>query len=86
MSIPPTPASAPSSDALDLSYEEAFSQLEEILSRLEGGDLPLEESLSLFEKGSALVAHCSRKLEEAELRVRQWAPGDQTSSFDGWQE
>jgi exodeoxyribonuclease VII small subunit len=85
MSASPLPPPPPSV-SLDLSYEEAFRQLEEILARLEGGDLPLEESLTLFEKGSALVTFCSRKLEEAELRVRQWAPGDQVSDFDGWPE
>jgi exodeoxyribonuclease VII small subunit len=84
-SIPQSEAAAAPLPA-DLSYEDAFSQLEETLGRLEAGDLPLEEALALFEKGSALVAHCSRKLEEADLRVRQWAPGDQTAPFDGWQE
>lgn len=82
MSVPPArPELSP-----DLSYEDAFAQLEEVLAGLESGDLPLEESLALFELGSALVTLCSAKLEEAELRVRQWAPGDQTSPFGGWQE
>ena len=54
--------------------------------RLEEGDLPLEESLSLFEQGLALAASCARKLDEAELRVRQWQPGDQTTLFEGWRE
>lgn len=69
-----------------LTYEQAFVQLEEILARLEEGDLPLEESLSLFEQGAALAAYCARKLDQAELRVRQWQPGDQTPAFDGWRE
>ena len=70
----------------DLSYEEAYQQLEKILQALESGDLPLEESLKLYELGAALASYCSRKLDEAELRVRQWQPGDQTSSLDDWQE
>lgn len=70
----------------NLSYEEAYQQLEKILQALEDGDLPLEESLKLYELGAALAAYCSRKLDEAELRVRQWQPGDQTSSLDDWQE
>ena len=70
----------------DLSYEEAYHQLEQILQALENGDLPLEESLKLYELGAALAAYCARKLDEAELRVRQWQPGDQTSSLDDWQE
>jgi exodeoxyribonuclease VII small subunit len=70
----------------DPSYEEAYQQLERILQALESGDLPLEESLKLYELGAALAAYCTRKLDEAELRVRQWQPGDQTSSLDDWQE
>jgi exodeoxyribonuclease VII small subunit len=70
----------------DLSYEEAYHQLEQILQALESGDLPLEESLKLYELGAALATYCARKLDEAELRVRQWQPGDQTSSLDDWQE
>jgi len=70
----------------DLSYEEAYQQLEKILQALEDGDLPLEESLKLYELGAALASYCTRKLDEAELRVRQWQPGDQTSSLDDWQE
>jgi exodeoxyribonuclease VII small subunit len=69
-----------------LSYEDAFAQLEAILARLEGGDLPLEEALTLYEQGAALAAFCTRKLEEAELRVRVWQPGDQAAPFEGWEE
>jgi exodeoxyribonuclease VII small subunit len=70
----------------DLSYEDAYHQLEQILQALESGDLPLEESLRLYELGAALAAYCARKLDEAELRVRQWQPGDEISSLDDWQE
>jgi exodeoxyribonuclease VII small subunit len=70
----------------ELSYEEAFDQLEEILQTLELGDLPLEQSLALYEKGAALATYCARKLDEAELRVRKWQANDQTTDFDGWQD
>jgi exodeoxyribonuclease VII small subunit len=70
----------------NLSYEEAYQQLESILQALESGELPLEESLKLYELGAALAAYCSHKLDEAELRVRQWQPGDQTSDLDDWHE
>jgi exodeoxyribonuclease VII small subunit len=70
----------------DLSYEEAYQQLEQILQALESGDLPLEESLKLYEMGAALATYCTHKLDEAELRVRQWQPDDQISSLDDWQE
>lgn len=71
---------------LTLTYEEAFDRLEEILAALESADLPLEQSLDLYEQGAALAAYCARKLDEAELRVRQWQPGDQTVPFDNWQD
>jgi len=56
----------------NLSYEDAFAQLEELLGQLESGDLPLEEALALYEKGAALSQYCSQKLEAAELRVSEW--------------
>lgn len=57
-----------------LSYEEGQEQLHRILERLEATDLPLDESLELYEQGMKLAAHCGQKLEEAELRVKQWRP------------
>ena len=69
-----------------LSYEEAFAQLQEVLGALEAGDLPLEEALSYYELGAALAAYCAKKLDEAELRVRTWQPGTETPPLDGWQE
>ena len=69
-----------------LSYDQAFAQLESVLAALESGDQPLEQALTLYEQGAALAAYCSRKLEEAELRVRQWQPGNGTASIEGWQE
>jgi exodeoxyribonuclease VII small subunit len=70
----------------DLTYEQAFAQLEQILQTLEGGDLPLEQALALYEQGVALTAFCTHKLDTAELRVSQWQPGQQTAAFAGWQE
>ena len=67
-------------------YDDAFAELETVLQELEGGDLPLERALQLYERGVTLSTFCARKLEEAELRVRQWQPGDQTVAFEGWQE
>lgn len=70
----------------ELTYDEAFARLEGVLTMLEGGELPLEQTLTLYEEGIALAAACARKLEEAELRVRHWQSGDQTAPFEGWQE
>jgi exodeoxyribonuclease VII small subunit len=75
-----------SEEQTDLSYEEAYQQLEQILETLESNDLPLEESLSLYERGAALAAYCARKLDEAELRVQQWQPGGETAPFNDWQQ
>ena len=52
-----------------ISFEEAMKRLEEIVSHLEKGDIPLEESIRLFEEGSGLLALCSSQLEEAEQKV-----------------
>ncbi len=55
----------------ELSYEEAFQELEALVARLESGELPLEEALGLFERGQALAARCNQLLEEAELKLKQ---------------
>jgi exodeoxyribonuclease VII small subunit len=59
-----------------LTYEQAFSQLEAIVSELEGEELALEAAMSLFERGQKLIFRCSELLEQAELRVRQLSGGD----------
>ena len=50
-------------------FEDAMKELEDIVKRLESGDMSLEESLTMFEKGVALSRFCFKKLEEAEKRV-----------------
>lgn len=55
----------------ELSYEEAFLELEAIVAALEGEQKPLEESLALFERGQALMRRCSNLLEQADLKVQQ---------------
>lgn len=53
----------------ELSFEEAMQKLDGIVRRLENGDVPLEESLALFEEGSGLIARCSKLLDAAEQKV-----------------
>ena len=55
----------------ELSFEEAFCRLEDILTELEQGGLDLEASLTLFEEGVGLVQQCETMLDEAELQVEQ---------------
>jgi len=52
-----------------LSFEASLDELERVVKELEKGDLPLEQSLALFEAGMKLSADCKRQLEEAEMRV-----------------
>ncbi len=62
--------------AEQLSYEQAFSELEAIIQRLENDQPSLEEALQLYERGQALVQRCSALLDQAELRVKQVSASD----------
>jgi exodeoxyribonuclease VII small subunit len=53
-----------------LSFEQAMNQLEEIVNQLESGEQTLQETLSLYQRGQALVQHCLRLLDQAELTIR----------------
>lgn len=53
----------------DLSFEDALTELEDIVSQLEAGELTLEVSLDLFARGQALAARCNQQLHEASLKV-----------------
>lgn len=65
----------------DLTYEAAFTELEKIVAALEGESRPLDESISLYERGQALAKHCAALLEKAELKVRQLS-GDGLVEFE----
>jgi len=65
----------------ELTYEEAFTELESIVNDLEGEQNPLAEAMSLFERGQALVKRCSELLDGAELKVRQLS-GDVLADFE----
>jgi len=53
----------------EMSFEEAMAALEQVVGALERGDVALEASISLYERGAALKAHCAGKLREAEEKV-----------------
>ena len=54
-------------------FEEKMQRLEQIVRAMERGDVPLEESLKLFQEGTALVASCGKLLDEAEMQVKKIA-------------
>lgn len=62
-------------DAKSMSFEQSMQRLEQIVRTMERGDVPLEESLKLFEEGTALVRQCNALLERAEMQVRQVMKG-----------
>ena len=53
----------------EMTFEQAMSELERIIIQLEKGDVPLEDSISLYEKGAELKKRCETKLKEAEQKV-----------------
>jgi exodeoxyribonuclease VII small subunit len=53
----------------ELSFEEAMAALEQVVGQLERGDVALEASIALYERGAALKAHCEAKLKDAEEKV-----------------
>jgi exodeoxyribonuclease VII small subunit len=64
----------------ELTYEQALHELEAIVAALEDAEGSLEDSLALFERGQALVRHCARLLDQAELKVQQLT-GEELEDF-----
>lgn len=65
-----------------LSFEQSLSRLEEIVRHLEKGDLPLNDSLALYEEGTSLIAACSKMLDEAEQKVVKLKKGPDRSPIE----
>ncbi|WP_347303975.1 exodeoxyribonuclease VII small subunit [Croceibacterium sp. TMG7-5b_MA50] len=59
----------------ELSFEDALRALEDVVRRLEGGDVPLEESISLYEQGEKLRLHCQARLDQAQARIESIVAG-----------
>jgi len=59
----------------ELSFEAALQELEQVVEQMESDELPLDQMLALFERGTQLAAQCSRLLDQAELRVAQLGQG-----------
>ncbi|WP_395394748.1 exodeoxyribonuclease VII small subunit [Novosphingobium sp. BL-8A] len=58
-----------------LSFEDALRELEGIVRRLESGDVPLEDSITLYEKGERLRQHCQKRLDAAQARIERIVAG-----------
>lgn len=58
-----------------MSFEDALKALEEVVRRLEGGEVPLDESLTLYERGEALRKHCQSRLDAAQARIEKIVSG-----------
>ncbi len=64
----------------EMSFEEALAALEHVVKSLEGGQVPLEKSIDLYERGEALRRHCEDRLKEAELRVEKIVAQGETAT------
>ncbi len=64
-------------------YETLYTRLQEVVARLEAGELALDESLRLYEEGVGLAAECQRLLDAAELRVQQLQSGETAIDLEG---
>ena len=63
------------SDISALSFEDALKALEDIVRKLESGDVPLDESITLYERGEALRKHCQARLDSAQARIEKIVAG-----------
>lgn len=81
MDTPNRPADEDRPPVEELSYEQAFAELEDIVSALESDEHALERSLSLFERGQALAQRCATLLDQADLKVQQLS-GEELVDFD----
>ena len=64
-----------SSEIGKLSFEEALKALDDVVRRLEGGEVPLDQSIDLYERGEKLRAHCQARLDAAQARIEKIVAG-----------
>jgi exodeoxyribonuclease VII small subunit len=79
----PEPNQAKPGSSLEISqmsYEQAFAELEKVVSYLESNDQPLESAMAVFERGQNLARHCANLLDQAELKIQQLT-GDQLTDL-----
>ena len=64
-------SAAGQSDISQMSFEQALGALEEIVQSLEAGDVPLDQSIALYERGEKLRAACQKRLDDAQARIER---------------
>jgi len=64
-----------SADIAALSFEDALRALEDVVRKLESGDVPLDDSITLYERGEALRKHCQTRLDAAQARIERIVAG-----------
>jgi exodeoxyribonuclease VII small subunit len=69
------PTDTPQADIKGLPFEQALAELENIVRQLEGGRVPLEDSIAIYERGEALKKHCEGLLKRAEARIERITRG-----------
>jgi exodeoxyribonuclease VII small subunit len=79
-----TKPAAKHADIREMTFERALKELEHIVGRLERGDVELEESIVIYERGEALKDHCDRLLKQAEAKVEKLTlgPGGQPTGTE----
>ncbi|HLS44765.1 MAG TPA: exodeoxyribonuclease VII small subunit [Ornithinicoccus sp.] len=82
MSTDPEASTADAPAVEELSYEDARDELVRIVARIEGGGASLEESMTLWERGEALAAHCEAKLNQAQEQLDR-TPGGADGAAGG---
>lgn len=65
-----------------MTFEQAYRELEETVQKLETGNLPLEEAMTLYQRGITLAQYCNQQLDTAELRIKVLAPSGELVDFD----
>lgn len=63
------------SEIANLTFETALRALEDVVKRLESGEVPLDDSIDLYERGEALRAHCQARLDTAQARIEKIVAG-----------
>ena len=74
------------SENLDISFEAAVSELESIVGQMESKQLPLQDTLAAFKRGTVLLQHCQKTLAEVEQQVRILSDDGKTQALQAYQD